>query len=1057
MANLPPPSTIPSLPQEDQLKVLDTLFEPSPELHKLMSPVLANQPFSSYTALIEAVGGRMSALSAPNSPIDRDVLFGILGSHPRLGRALANPEHLSELSKKEQAQLNQGAEEQAEKLRALNAEYEEKFPGLRFVTFVNGRSRDLIMVEMRQRIDRGDRDKEIEETIQGSDNLQLPVAATPAISDPLRVPTHPAGSATSDIASGSAPSLQDARNSKRSPVIGGPVREPTSNSPLEAKPESNAIDPLSQHIIQRTNTQKSIPLKLLGRASYEAEAVGSEYGQSEQSQPLGDSTSSKGPKDKKKVVSFLSRIIGSKKKDQVSEAEDDLSEPEASRMSVDTSHPIGFIPRHPGPSKYLKVRAQYKKAKTFDRVFLAQELEGSSSSPKAADRRISGSSALSHNVENTGKAVWALMFSKDGKYLAAAGQDRKVRVWAVISTNEEREENNRDEESTPVDAQEPPKFNAPVFRTKPVQVYEGHTGSILDLSWSKNNFLLSSSMDKTHSDFVTSIQFHPRDDRFFLAGSLDTKLRLWSIPDKTVAFVTAVPDMITAVAFTPDGKYSIAGCLNGMLNIYDTEGLKVSAQIHVRSARGRNAKGSKITGIDTMMTRKHDAQNDAEGRIKLLVTSNDSRIRLYDFYDRTLEAKFRGNENTCSQIRATFTHDGKHIICGSEDRRAYVWPIGSLGGDSENRAVEVFETQSAMVTAAITAPTQTKRILALSEDPVFDICNPPPVALLGPEHTRSVKTGTSGKDTGELHKRSASAPRLSIISKMAHESPTYLARSEHPGGDIIVIADYSGKIKVLRQDCAYQKRRSENWDASNPISRRILRRSNSARRSVASLGKESTHKTPSERIISWRNSVIRHGRSSTDGSRSGLRTRSPSPQHRQASFKLTVSRPSSLGPQEFNTSPALSRRRSRFDTARTRESMSAENGNGNGNVPSASSHNPQASSGLPASSANLLVDDETDNNPLWLQGDHSYAYWNKITHDALAMRSRNSNDLLTPDTLTRKLSVAGSILSSDYSSVGETEDDVLKCDNCHGTSFRGVKGRDGKQKLICSQCHRPVS
>ncbi|KAJ5177832.1 uncharacterized protein N7500_000531 [Penicillium coprophilum] len=116
---LPPPSTIPSLPQETQLRVLDTLFEPSPELHQLMIPVLANQTFSSYTNLIDA------------------------------------------------AQLNEGAEEQAEKLRTLNAEYEEKFPGLRFVTFVNGRSRDVIMVEMRQRIDRGDVEKEIDETIQG--------------------------------------------------------------------------------------------------------------------------------------------------------------------------------------------------------------------------------------------------------------------------------------------------------------------------------------------------------------------------------------------------------------------------------------------------------------------------------------------------------------------------------------------------------------------------------------------------------------------------------------------------------------------------------------------------------------------------------------------------------------------------------------------------------------------------------------------------------------------------------------------------------------------------
>ena len=33
-------------------------------------------------------------------------------------------------------------------------------------TFVNGRSREVIMEEMRNRIDRGDVDKEIEETIQ---------------------------------------------------------------------------------------------------------------------------------------------------------------------------------------------------------------------------------------------------------------------------------------------------------------------------------------------------------------------------------------------------------------------------------------------------------------------------------------------------------------------------------------------------------------------------------------------------------------------------------------------------------------------------------------------------------------------------------------------------------------------------------------------------------------------------------------------------------------------------------------------------------------------------
>ena len=38
-----------------------------------------------------------------------------------------------------------------------------------------------------------------------------------------------------------------------------------------------------------------------------------------------------------------------------------------------------------------------------------------------------------------------------------------------------------------------------------------------------------------HIDFVTAICFHPRNDQFFLSGSLDGKLRLWNIPDKKVA------------------------------------------------------------------------------------------------------------------------------------------------------------------------------------------------------------------------------------------------------------------------------------------------------------------------------------------------------------------------------------------------------------------------------------------------------------------------------------------------------------------------------------------
>lgn len=152
-------------------------------------------------------------------------------------------------------------------------------------------------------------------------------------------------------------------------------------------------------------------------------------------------------------------------------------------MSVDTSHPIGFIPRHPAPSRYLRIRAHHKKEKKFHRVFLAQTLEGTGPSTKA-ERRAS-TSTNTKNGETTGRAVWTVEFSKDGKYLAAAGQDRKVRVWTTITTPDEREAAMRNEAAASIEDQETPSLKAPVFGPKPVQIFEGHTGSVLDLSWSK--------------------------------------------------------------------------------------------------------------------------------------------------------------------------------------------------------------------------------------------------------------------------------------------------------------------------------------------------------------------------------------------------------------------------------------------------------------------------------------------------------------------------------------------------------------------------------------------
>lgn len=129
MTSLPAITALSHLPDPELTKVLDLLFEPSPPLHDLSLPVLRSATFPSYDTLIVAVNAQLTALTQSNKPADVEKLSEILRSHPRLGEKKVD----SEQSRAEQAQLQKGGEEEKEQLAKLNKEYEEKFPGLRYV------------------------------------------------------------------------------------------------------------------------------------------------------------------------------------------------------------------------------------------------------------------------------------------------------------------------------------------------------------------------------------------------------------------------------------------------------------------------------------------------------------------------------------------------------------------------------------------------------------------------------------------------------------------------------------------------------------------------------------------------------------------------------------------------------------------------------------------------------------------------------------------------------------------------------------------------------------
>lgn len=176
---LPEPNQLTQIPDHKKSQVLDNLFEPCPTLTNLLITNVFNpkHPYTSYRQLIESCREFLltylkqeETKTKETKQIINPDISKIIAAHPRLGGA--KPQTLSDHSSAEQKSL-QGSEEEAQKLLSLNQAYEAKFPGLRYIVFVNGRPRTVIMDNMVERINRGDIELERKEAFNAMCDIAI--------------------------------------------------------------------------------------------------------------------------------------------------------------------------------------------------------------------------------------------------------------------------------------------------------------------------------------------------------------------------------------------------------------------------------------------------------------------------------------------------------------------------------------------------------------------------------------------------------------------------------------------------------------------------------------------------------------------------------------------------------------------------------------------------------------------------------------------------------------------------------------------------------------------
>ncbi|CAI9295602.1 unnamed protein product [Lactuca saligna] len=394
-------------------------------------------------------------------------------------------------------------------------------------------------------------------------------------------------------------------------------------------------------------------------------------------------------------------------------------------MTSRRSDSLALMPPPPPPPEpqwgkvqRVRVRQNKKRLKELSAVFIGQDIQAHEGS------------------------ILTMKFSLDGRYLASAGEDMVVRVWQVVEDERSDETDIPDVDSsclyftvnnlselTPLMADKEKEkekqklsrmksmrksknlacviFPPKIFRIleKPVHEFHGHTGHVLDLSWSNNNFLLSSSVDETvrlwrvgsdqclrvfpHSNYVTCVAFQPSNQNYFISGSIDGKVRMWSVSKCQVVDWMDLREIVTAVAYTPDGKGGVIGSMNGCCSFFSLpeNQFQMEESVYLNSKK----KSQRIIGF----------QFYPQDPSKLMVICADSQVRILNGIN--VVGKFKGQRTSTNPICATFTSDGKHIVSSNEDSNVYIWNCYDQKGLSfdQNKTVTSYECFSANASVAV--------------------------------------------------------------------------------------------------------------------------------------------------------------------------------------------------------------------------------------------------------------------------------------------------------------------------------------------------------------------
>ncbi len=297
---------------------------------------------------------------------------------------------------------------------------------------------------------------------------------------------------------------------------------------------------------------------------------------------------------------------------------------------------------------------------------------------------------IDNNSIYVGKPVESIAFNPDGKEIATISSNGP-QIWS--STDHSLLKSLGDQWGAPIVAWSPdgqllatqgPAFTIRVWRVSTgQQIYalSGHSGSINSIAWSVDgNMLVSGSDDHTvrlwdtssrtakyilqgHKDQVTCVAISS-DSQLIASGSVDRSIRFWSVRDGQLLKSLSTDQIVSTIAFSPDGR-SLAAGVGNKADIF-----RVSDGIKMKSLDHDDWINSLVFSPDGRFLATGTGIKDTEVSVK------NTKIRLWSTNDGFLVKVLSGNYDSVTSV--VFSPDGHVLAAGSWDGVVRLWQVETI-------------------------------------------------------------------------------------------------------------------------------------------------------------------------------------------------------------------------------------------------------------------------------------------------------------------------------------------------------------------------------------------